>query len=275
MLRSLKKACPIFVGWASWRKVNWFEANQPRRSPNSPERWALIWSWSGIAGETSLSAGGRGQAADTSSTMSTAACWSRKRQSATPHLRRSCASSTPARLNQPADCSRTGSSVRDLGSGLMARRPRSRRGAMAERVGFEPTLRFHVNRISSAAHSTTLPPLQAPFGRAGKAPEVEGAIPSGVVGGTQAPGPRFLSSEPRGRAIVRMQRKKRGLRQGSRRRVQGPDARRLRASKGPRPGSAVPARAGRAACRIGSPRGGRARPDPGRAGWRRRRCAGR
>jgi uncharacterized membrane protein len=24
------KKLPIFVGWASWRKVNWFEANQPR-----------------------------------------------------------------------------------------------------------------------------------------------------------------------------------------------------------------------------------------------------
>lgn len=31
---------------------------------------------------------------------------------------------------------------------------------MAERVGFEPTLPLPVNRISSAAHSTTLPPLR-------------------------------------------------------------------------------------------------------------------
>ena len=31
---------------------------------------------------------------------------------------------------------------------------------MAERVGFEPTLRLPVNRISSAARSTTLPPLR-------------------------------------------------------------------------------------------------------------------
>ena len=31
---------------------------------------------------------------------------------------------------------------------------------VAERVGFEPTLRLPVNRISSAAHSTTLPPLR-------------------------------------------------------------------------------------------------------------------
>ena len=31
---------------------------------------------------------------------------------------------------------------------------------LAERVGFEPTLRLPVNRISSAAHSTTLPPLR-------------------------------------------------------------------------------------------------------------------
>lgn len=32
--------------------------------------------------------------------------------------------------------------------------------AVAERVGFEPTVRFHVRRISSAVHSTTLPPLR-------------------------------------------------------------------------------------------------------------------
>ena len=31
---------------------------------------------------------------------------------------------------------------------------------VAERVGFEPTVRFHVRRISSAVHSTTLPPLR-------------------------------------------------------------------------------------------------------------------
>jgi site-specific DNA recombinase len=36
-----------------------------------------------------------------------------------------------------------------------------REKVMAERVGFEPTLRLPVNRISSAAHSTTLPPLRA------------------------------------------------------------------------------------------------------------------
>ena len=64
---------------------------------------------------------------------------------------------------------------------------RLKNGALAERVGFEPTLRFHVNRISSAAHSTTLPPLQAPFGERYSPPEVEGAIPSGVAVGTQAP----------------------------------------------------------------------------------------
>ena len=32
--------------------------------------------------------------------------------------------------------------------------------SLAERVGFEPTLPLPVNRISSAAHSTTLPPLR-------------------------------------------------------------------------------------------------------------------
>ena len=34
------------------------------------------------------------------------------------------------------------------------------KNVMAERVGFEPTLPLPVNRISSAAHSTTLPPLR-------------------------------------------------------------------------------------------------------------------
>ena len=33
-------------------------------------------------------------------------------------------------------------------------------GQLAERVGFEPTVRFPAHRISSAAHSTTLPPLR-------------------------------------------------------------------------------------------------------------------
>ena len=31
---------------------------------------------------------------------------------------------------------------------------------VAERVGFEPTVGFHLRRISSAVHSTTLPPLR-------------------------------------------------------------------------------------------------------------------
>ena len=43
-------------------------------------------------------------------------------------------------------------------------------GRVAERVGFEPTLRFPVNRISSAARSTTLPPLR---GAGAGAPSVE------------------------------------------------------------------------------------------------------
>ena len=40
---------------------------------------------------------------------------------------------------------------------------RSRRGMeerLAERVGFEPTVSLHPRRISSAVHSTTLPPLR-------------------------------------------------------------------------------------------------------------------
>ena len=32
---------------------------------------------------------------------------------------------------------------------------------MAERVGFEPTIPLQVCRISSAVHSTTLPPLRS------------------------------------------------------------------------------------------------------------------
>ena len=32
---------------------------------------------------------------------------------------------------------------------------------MAERVGFEPTVRLHVRLISSQVHSTTLPPLRS------------------------------------------------------------------------------------------------------------------
>ena len=35
-----------------------------------------------------------------------------------------------------------------------------RREDLAERVGFEPTVRLPVHRISSAAHSTSLPPLR-------------------------------------------------------------------------------------------------------------------
>ena len=34
---------------------------------------------------------------------------------------------------------------------------------VAEREGFEPPIGLHLCRISSAVHSTTLPPLQAPW----------------------------------------------------------------------------------------------------------------
>src|SRR5258707_6076291 len=34
---------------------------------------------------------------------------------------------------------------------------------MAEREGFEPPIGLHLCRISSAVHSTTLPPLQTPW----------------------------------------------------------------------------------------------------------------
>ena len=36
---------------------------------------------------------------------------------------------------------------------------------MAERVGFEPTVPAKARRISSAVHSTTLPPLRGAVGR--------------------------------------------------------------------------------------------------------------
>lgn len=42
----------------------------------------------------------------------------------------------------------------------MLKRYQENQRVLAERVGFEPTLRLPVNRISSAAHSTTLPPLR-------------------------------------------------------------------------------------------------------------------
>jgi hypothetical protein len=38
----------------------------------------------------------------------------------------------------------------------------ARRDQVAEREGFEPPIGLHLCRISSAVHSTTLPPLQAP-----------------------------------------------------------------------------------------------------------------
>ncbi|VWX46785.1 hypothetical protein NOVOSPHI9U_10289 [Novosphingobium sp. 9U] len=40
-------------------------------------------------------------------------------------------------------------------------------GSLAERVGFEPTVPSPVHRISSAAHSTTLPPLREVFAGSG------------------------------------------------------------------------------------------------------------
>ncbi len=42
--------------------------------------------------------------------------------------------------------------------------PERNRGTMAERVGFEPTIPLQVCRISSAVHSTTLPPLRGQVG---------------------------------------------------------------------------------------------------------------
>src|SRR5207253_9374972 len=54
-----------------------------------------------------------------------------------------------------------GASLPPVGLGWPATRsPTGRR--VAEREGFEPPIGLHLCRISSAVHSTTLPPLQAP-----------------------------------------------------------------------------------------------------------------
>ena len=42
---------------------------------------------------------------------------------------------------------------------------------MAERVGFEPTVRLHVRLLSSQVHSTTLPPLRSKVGILDDLPE--------------------------------------------------------------------------------------------------------
>lgn len=47
--------------------------------------------------------------------------------------------------------------------------------AMAEREGFEPPVRLHVLRISSAARSTTLPPLRGRANAWSDAPDTEAA----------------------------------------------------------------------------------------------------
>jgi hypothetical protein len=56
---------------------------------------------------------------------------------------------------------------------------------LAERVGFEPTVPLRVLRISSAVHSTTLPPLRRSRADAGSA-RIEGAMHSGAGAGPQA-----------------------------------------------------------------------------------------
>ena len=59
---------------------------------------------------------------------------------------------------------------------------------MAEREGFEPPIGLHLCRISSAVHSTTLPPLRAPrqviHPRSGRVLGEDG-------GPDKAAGPRF------------------------------------------------------------------------------------
>ena len=53
---------------------------------------------------------------------------------------------------------------------------------MAERVGFEPTVGLHLRRISSAVHSTTLPPLRIQGHRPSLA-TVSGRLGRGSLGG--------------------------------------------------------------------------------------------
>src|SRR6202030_819203 len=66
----------------------------------------------------------------------------------------------------------------------------SNRLELAEREGFEPPIRLPVCRISSAVHSTALPPLRKLATR----PERCGAVSSGAGDGTQER--RFYSSRP-------------------------------------------------------------------------------
>ena len=56
-------------------------------------------------------------------------------------------------------------------------------GILAERVGFEPTVRSPVHRISSAAHSTTLPPLHGANQGAAKGVPGRGSAPLAHGGG--------------------------------------------------------------------------------------------
>jgi hypothetical protein len=50
-----------------------------------------------------------------------------------------------------------------FGTRLLPMSPGRTSSEMAEREGFEPPIGLHLCRISSAVHSTTLPPLQAPW----------------------------------------------------------------------------------------------------------------
>ena len=57
------------------------------------------------------------------------------------------------------------------------------RGALAERVGFEPTVPFQVRRISSAVLSTTQPPLRSRLGASDlRGPPSEGGTYSSAGG---------------------------------------------------------------------------------------------
>ncbi len=65
---------------------------------------------------------------------------------------------------------------------------------LAEREGFEPSVRLHVRLISSQVHSTTLPPLRMDRGsvRAGKFTRWHGARQAGARSGQRVGQPAFL-----------------------------------------------------------------------------------
>ena len=82
--------------------------------------------------------------------------------------------------------------VRNLGSSC------NLRDYVAEREGFEPPIGLHLCRISSAVHSTTLPPLQAPN-------RADRPVVGGVIGEECCPDKaRMINRSPRVLRSVRI-----------------------------------------------------------------------